>query len=495
MISCPNCGTENPAERAICQLCGEPLPAAPPRKPEEAAQVVDRTDASDELDWLLADDPPAPTTPQPDPTPAPMPPAEPPARPSNAFVPDWLQGTEMEAPPPEPELEWDEDLDFSDLPEWEVDPEVGQVEPPSEAPRGVGRTTPTAPIAYEPFTPGDPIQSAESMGSGLLTGVRGPIPVEPIVRVSHDVPDYAQNVAAEPVEDAAALWAQIAGGGVISAPVVPRVKRRGRFLLAPLLLLALIIGTLLMPNLTIFGAPPPLPAATAYADTIAALPPNSTVLLAFEYEGGLIDEMEPAAIATLRQLRAVADGGRLLVVSTNPQGPALADAAWRASGRTALAGMPPATRPVWVPIGYQPGGTIAIRSLLASALPGPGTTRQLDLLIVFGNEANDVQLWVEQVGIMQPTLPILAAAPATAEATLAPYLRTAQVDGLLAGVPSVASYELYGLGEQDGPAWRRLDALTLAALFTLLVIVVGNLQGLRQRRVPADQEETPDAHA
>lgn len=89
-------------------------------------------------------------------------------------LPDWLKGIEIE-PSPESEVEedlaWTADIDFSDLPGWLV-PE----------------TTTTVP--EEPF-----FDEREEEGRGLLAGVRGPIPVEPITLLSHDVPPFPGNTS------------------------------------------------------------------------------------------------------------------------------------------------------------------------------------------------------------------------------------------------------------------------------------------------------------
>lgn len=88
-------------------------------------------------------------------------------------LPEWLKGIEVE-PSAESEAEedvaWTADIDFSDLPGWLV-PE----------------TTTTVP--EEPF-----FDEREEEGRGLLAGVRGPIPVEPIMLLSHDVPPFPGSV-------------------------------------------------------------------------------------------------------------------------------------------------------------------------------------------------------------------------------------------------------------------------------------------------------------
>lgn len=514
MIQCPNCGMENAPTRAFCAVCGERLPAPEPERlsPPSSSAPAGQGESLD-LDWLLAEEEPSPTqvadpappettgaepemnwllqslTNEPDSPSAPSAaatpaePTPPPPPPVNLNLPSWLQGAEV-APEPLPSQsaqEWDSDVDFSDLPEWEVAEEPTEASAPSAIP----------PTLAKPFSPDDPIQAAETEGTGLLSGVRGPIPIEPIITISHEVPEMPGRGEPSRNSEAANLFARIAGGAVVPEPLAtPKAPPRGAEFFYLLLLLAIIVPLLV--NIP-FGPPPQSPAALAFAQTIERLPANRTVLLAFDYEASLSDELDPAAIATLTHLRRVAapEGGEpkplsLLAVSTSPQGTALAERAWAASNGPDAAS--------WQVVPYLSGGSLALRALLQSRLNPTlsSEAEQIALIIVLGDETADVQRWLEQVGSQITDVPMLAIAPASAETTLMPYLVAGQLDGLLAGIPGTASYEFHGMRDNTGIAWRRIDALTVAALLVLVVILVGNIvAALRGHQERQSRESAP----
>lgn len=495
MITCPNCGHENPETRAFCAVCGERLPqpmptiVVLPAPTEEIAALpakVPATEVSAELphaeagekevadiEWLLdQSERPAPTTivaAPPNaapPAPEPPPPVAP-SEPANTFLPAWLQGLDLEPEPQRaglPDADWADALDFSNLPDWAVDGDATSATATDPAPHPEPRRA----LAWSTET------------GGLLAGVQGLIPQQPAIRIPYAIP-FPHEADPTPHDDGADLFARIAGGTVVpDAVVLPTPARRGPSILHLLLLLAVVVPLLLAlvlgPNVAIFGAPAQLPSATAYGAAVEALPPESTVLLAFDYDGSLRDEVEPGAVATLNHLRtltmdetATPRDLNLVAISLSPEGPALAERVWAASNGPPLA---------WTNLGFLPGGPVALRALLTQ------TETPLDeasLLVVFANEPTDVQRWLEQVGSRLPTLPILAVAPASAETTLRPYLASGQLDGLLAGTPGVASYEVSGAGTL-GAGWRRIHALTAAALLTLGVILFVNLRAGERRR-------------
>ncbi|MDQ7029437.1 MAG: hypothetical protein Q9O62_06500 [Ardenticatenia bacterium] len=84
-------------------------------------------------------------------------------------LPDWLKGLETDASAQTDEdVDWAADIDFSNLPGWLI-PEV----------------------AAEPReTIAEALDEDEEEGTGLLAGVRGPIPVEPIITLAHEVPPF-----------------------------------------------------------------------------------------------------------------------------------------------------------------------------------------------------------------------------------------------------------------------------------------------------------------
>ncbi|MBA3530552.1 MAG: hypothetical protein H0T73_01335 [Ardenticatenales bacterium] len=463
------------------------------------------------LDWLLAGEPPLPDLPEEEEEPPPLAQAAEPsiarveestgATPaeltaeklqkehsravvSSPLLPAWLQGVEVETEVMEPTAPlWDEDLDFSDLPDWPGPEQEGQpAVQQSDVPE------------WASFEMDDPIQSPEREGTGLLIGVRGPIPIEPVIALMHEAPTFPGRDDVRTNQEAANLFARIAGGAVAPEPVtLPEAPLRGAALFHLLLILFIVLPLIF--DSPLFGVPPRMAAVTSFGDTLRALPQSSTILLSFDYEAGMSDELEPAAVATLNHLRklteAEGEAGReiqLIVVSTTPQGMALAQIARQKSTWG---------EENWLDMGFLAGGSIGVREMLTQPFPTQpfataeekeSTRRQaqvalsnLALIIVVGSDTTVVQRWVEQAGVEAPGMPMMAIAPSVAESTLTPYLASGQLDGLLAGIPSTASYEYHDLGglveTERLVAWRRIGALTVAALLMLVVILAGNLIG------------------
>jgi hypothetical protein len=304
-----------------------------------------------------------------------------------------------------------------------------------------------------------------------------------VITVDHEAPPFPTQPDISEDTTSANLFAQIAGGAVVQAPLALPAKPLRGVKLLQLLLLVVIIIPLITP-FSLLGAPPLLPATSDFGEVITNN--KGVVLLAFDYEGNMSDELEPAAIATLKHLADVAERGNgealtLLSVSTMPQGPALAERAWAASHSSQ------STKIKWESLGYLPGGSIALRSLLAEHLLAENevgiSINDLSLIIVMANETTHIQRWIEQIGTEMDNLPMLAIAPATTETTLMPYLASGQLDGLLAGIPGTASYEYHSARQrQSGIALRRIDSVSLGALLIVIVIVAGNVVARRQEK-------------
>lgn len=535
MTYCPSCGVANRAGSRYCNDCGarldagnapaesgSALPARRPalRAPEEdvlgrlralmapgiskAAAAEQKERPPDQIPAWLAElaedadndgDPPAVTAtfqpPQPE-----QPRFRSPAQKSP--LPEWLQGAETDLDPVE-ELDWAADLDFSDLPDW-MRAEEPSLDTAANAAVDAFRDWLAANEGAPPVEP----KLDEPEGAGLLSGVRGPIPVEPITALPHSLPrlpDEIERPAAVADATAAALtsatlstsFAQVAAGPLAEpAPLVDTRHRPQLPVLSLALLLAVIVPLVL--RLGLFN-PPASRTVVDYLLTIEALAPESAVLVAFDYEGGVVADLEPAAAATLRHLNA--RGSHIVAVSTAPQGAALAQRLWP---RVSVEGAGYGER--FVNLGYLPGSELGLRSLLTQGfadqqeivnhvplrdLPIGRTVpgwESVALIVVVSSESSDVQRWVEQIGSQRPDLPLLAVTTAAAEPVLQPYVATGQLRGLLGGITAAAAYE-QALGAPP-TALRRLDALTIAAALFALVIVLGNLvtagQRLRNRR-------------
>lgn len=506
MIFCPNCGAENRAGLRLCGKCGALL--QPGGASQGGAERRGRSRIAGRLraltgfrgsksasaknkspahlaepgvrDDLYGVDLPAPLRP-PD---APL---------SGGYesdsLPEWLRGTEPEADHAEG-LDWAADLDFSDLPPWQDPDEITREK----------AANPTLDESRGSFAPGqerDLTEPAEPEGTGLLHGVRGPIPVEPIIALPHPSPRPPGNTQALSSLDtgASARFAQVAAGALpLPTPVAPARRRAAQLsALNLVLLLAVILPLILGLDLT---SPPRASSVALYDRAIDALPAESLAVIAVEYESALADDLEPGIVATLRHLRE--RNVRLLAVSTVPQGPALAQRLWR---QIEPAGT--GYGETFVNLGFLPGNELGVRALLADDglgdrrdIVGSARLRDLpigrevadldsvDAIVVVSNDSLAVQRWIEQIGSARPDIVLLAVTTAAVEPALAPYLSSGQLHGLLGGMAGVAAYEqLRGL---PGVAARRLDAIALSAAVFVLVVIVANLgmiaERLRNRR-------------
>ena len=210
-------------------------------------------------------------------------------------------------------------------------------------------------------------------------------------------------------------------------------------------------------------------------------------------------ELAPQAELLLRQLTAA--GNTIYTVSQSPLGVAMAS--------NAAAVAPDAVRQ----LGLIPGGAAGLRAL-ADCLPALtgcstlyGRTLTEDsgpvaLLVVLGSERETLQAWIEQVGVRQPDLPLVAAVTSSAGPLMAPYLESGQLDGLLDGLSTATTY-----ARVNDVAGDRLSLIfegqQLAVWLVALLLIIGNIavlvirppgpQAPKSRRRAAAQEPSPPA--
>lgn len=473
---------ENSDSRLFCAVCGTQLREEEPPPPDPTPPPISNTDSL-LPDWLTtpgasasapssagkksalpswlqgAEIEPAPTPTQPAVTPppistpnAPLPLSleertrvmPPPSAPGAEERPPKPRDTILPTPSGKPET-WDDHLDFSDLPEWEADESLAE-----------------SPFAAQESLKEPPMGAVET--EGLLAGVAGAIPIEPIIRQYRRSPIPLPPATDEPLsaetDEATNLFAQIAGGAVRPEPItVPRSVARGTGFLHLLLLVAVIGGLgLKLGGWELFNPPTLSPSAQSYATTLATLPRNGIVLLGVDYDGGVSDELNPALISTFNQIRTLAPEGRVIVVSASPVGGALVQSAWDTSveavgGKTEL-----------LLLGYVTGGISGQRVTLAE--------NPADMTLVVAGDSTAAQRWIEQTTAVASDRPLLAIVPASAEIMLNPYLASGQVAGALTSLTESAAYEL-SQSDEGGSAWARLDTITLAAMVIVLAMVVG----------------------
>lgn len=244
--------------------------------------------------------------------------------------------------------------------------------------------------------------------------------------------------------------------------------RRGRVALrppgglAPLALVGLlgilvVVDHFVETDVLSMANPDPTRASQASA-ALAALPPQPLVLVGMDADLGTYPEIRPVVRGLLAEV--LARDGRVAFVSFTPDGRALAAAE---AERLVRGGAPPESI---LDIGFVPGAEAGlvlavtdllpteVGGLLAADIRGAGDgIAAFDAAVVVGGVDFGPRGWVEQVATRLPALPLIAVAPTFAHPELAPYLRTGQLDALLATTRDDSAYlEARGEGDTPGPA-------------------------------------------
>lgn len=343
----------------------------------------------------------------------------------------------------EPLLDEMLDLEQADIPEWiqELKPRQLTGLPPE--------------VEEEPEQP-----------SGPLEGLRGVIPIEPIIAQPKTNLAAANpfTVTKEHQQQAALLHQLITA----EPKIVTRVGQRPQAMsllvrlgLSLLLLGAVLLG-LFLPWIGVslpLVMPEPLPGVAAAQSSIAAAG-GSTALIAFEYTPGMAGELDPQAQLIINQLTA--NGKQIVAVSQFAAGLGQAN-----SLEIELADSQ-----------FIPGETIGLRTLAscledAAGCPFSFNPGDVGLIVVLTAERDSLVAWVEQVGT-QTDIPLVVGTTQGLAPVAQPYLESGQLAGLIAGLPGAAAYEQAVTG-QAGEVDTQLQAQTLAQLLAVGIFLVGAL--------------------
>jgi hypothetical protein len=229
----------------------------------------------------------------------------------------------------------------------------------------------------------------------------------------------------------------------------------------------------------------------AYHDAIAALPPGSTVLMSCDFDPASAPELEPMTRTTLRQL--FRRKCKVVVVVLYPGGARLVDGIVQDVARE--------SRQVdgvnYVNLGYKAGNEavmVLMGQSIAGTFPRDHNGRNVTGLPIMQSVRNysscamlvsisvgypGTKEYVQQVqGRFH--IPVIGGVTAVSAPTLYPYLQTGQLRGMLGGMAGAAEYE--NLRFERGMASRGMDAQSLAHLFIVVCIVLGNLAQWERKR-------------
>ncbi len=509
--------------------------------PAPAAFEEEPSSSESELpDWLAASPQEGPATPEP-PVPAFT---EEPSQPSEE-VPDWLTSLELtvsadseepgsgettdwlavlgqkEQPSQDKEAEnvpafvddegapiasGDVDAIFSmEMPDWLS--EVGSGKPgepaaeteegslsPAELPSWVRAMRPVEAVISEGETT---IAEQAVEEKGPLAGLRGVLPLpSQVAPVGKPKPYSLKLQASEEQQNSASLLEQLLVGEAYPRPMTTTKtafsNRLLRQLLALLILLAVGVPIFLNTNINPvpFSVTNETNAAKQFIEGV--LPPDSTVLMVFDYEAALAGELEASA-APLIDYMVLLKHPRLCLLATTPIGAGLSERFMKVEN-TQVSTYYQAGQS-YVNLGFLPGGAagaLAFAENPAGAKPldvdgrkawetpvlqGVQQLSQFAAVILLTDDAESARQWIEQTRDKMGQAPLLVISSAQAGPMLQPYVQSGQVEGLVVGLGSSAPLE-YINGGRPGLARRYWDAYGMGLLAAMLLISVGAMWNL-----------------
>jgi len=331
----------------------------------------------------------------------------------------------------------------------------------------------------------------------------GVLPAEPEVAKIGKAPVFSTRleVSESQRRHASVLQALIASETEAKEDFATTVKRPARLLnglMAAAMLLAalwpLLGGQVAAPR----PEPQSLPEGTAMFNVIDTLPSGAPVLVVFDVQPALYGEVRAAASPVISHL--LDRQARLVFISTQPTGPALAERLLQ----TDFAQVPLVASQGYLSLGYLPGGMAAVRSFASAPrtaiLSAPATFAQpwqraslqsiesLDdfaLVLLVVSEGEDARMWLEQAA---PELSkgLMVVSSAQAAPLLRAYLnlQPSPLDGLVAGVSGGAHYERLRARETVSTVYW--DSYSYQLGVAILIIVLGGLYG-RVIHTPAEK--------
>jgi hypothetical protein len=268
-----------------------------------------------------------------------------------------------------------------------------------------------------------------------------------------------------------------------------RIDRRWIFLCIAL--------AVLVPFLTNLKFRPgtPSPATQSLYEYIESLPPRSVVMLSFDYGPAAMPEMQPMAVALIRQ--CLGRHLRVLAMALNPQGTQMADDAFRA----VAPGLKARYGTDYANLGFKPGYTAVIMAMGSSFLGTyPQDTRgtpvgalpvmkgiknfdQVSLVHVLASSSSP-DSWIA-FAHQRFHVTVSLGITAVMATDYYPFLQSHQVVGMLNGMRGAAEYEV--LVRRPDRGALGMSSQSVAHLVIMLFVLIGNVgyfAGRRARRSP-----------
>ncbi|MFB0546767.1 MAG: hypothetical protein ACETWB_07645, partial [Anaerolineae bacterium] len=347
------------------------------------------------------------------------------------------------------------------------------------------------------------IPAAEAIETkGLLAGIKGILPVEPIISAPHTLKAPLVSAPAAVGPEQAGLFEKIVTKRPL-APVEVEVRRRARILRVDprwfiYLIVALAVVLPLLSQGQWFDSHDVIvtEAAGEVYEAIQALPEGAMVLVAYDYDPSLAAEMGLQAEAILHHL--MDRNLRVMALSLYPSGPEIAQETMDkvAAKHGYLYGKD------YVNLGYLAGREAALRGfglnplgtakvdyrdhkslntlpVMKDFLPDQGI-QNIAMIVELAGGQDALQGWIEQVvSPHKDKVKMVAGVTASIQPFAMPYRDSGQLLGLISGPTGAAEYEVKA--GRPSSAVDNLDSQSITLLVVIILMLVGNMEYLVTR--------------
>ena len=355
--------------------------------------------------------------------------------------------------------------------------------------------------------------------AGPLSGMRGVLPIPENLLRYRKPPIYSLKLhTTEKQRNQSALLDSIIAQE--SQPLlIPPARSQAPHLIMRIVIALILVAVITLPNLMqMLGMPfeplsmpvlqpPELDEMYNQIEQGAQPGEEFTALLAFDYEPGFSGEMRTAASPVISHL--MEQNARIVVVSTSPSGPAMADRLLRevAAGTVAYS-----VDDRTVNLGYLPGGTISLLEFVRQPqfaapatvtgedawqetfLSSIGRFQDFSQVIILTDSAETGRSWVEQVWPQAREVPMFMIASAQAAPMLIPYTSVVdqpnigQIDGMVSGLMGGAQYGWLA-GQPNSPASRYWASYQIGIVLAIVLVLAGGLiSGIRSLMTRGNKE-------
>jgi hypothetical protein len=210
------------------------------------------------------------------------------------------------------------------------------------------------------------------------------------------------------------------------------------------------------------------PQAAAFLSWSDAVQPGASLLFILDFQPGYFNEMMQVSKPVLSKM--IGKEINISILSTNPSGELLFERQLADISETEL---------IITNLGYLPMGSLAAFGLSnhpeGETLPFPESpvllqTTEYDGVLILSDQAEDVQIWVEQLTALEPDTQIFLLLTAQAEPLSLPYWESGQVNGMIADVVEAAAFESEVSGKAVSHSGIRAYQLGIGLMIVMLLL-------------------------